>query len=130
MVSYIEDEKDHDFILRDHIVEVTRLGRQVEGKCRPIRVRFVRQLYRDAAVSLGYRIRYLHKDSHRNEVLGKAVLCKDLCREDREKAKEKYLLKKQQRMVVAADEPNITTEPRAGNQVPPKIFPATDKELG
>ena len=93
MVSYIEDEEDHDFILRDHIVEVTRLGRQVEGKCRQIRVRFVRQLYFDAALSLGYRIRYLHKDSHRNEVLGKAVMCKDLCREDREKAKERYLLK-------------------------------------
>ena len=131
IVSYIEDEEDHDYVLKDHIVEVTRLGKHIEGKCRPVRVRFVGQLYRDAAVSLGYRIRYLHKDSHRNEVLGKAVLCKDLCREDREKAKEKYLLKKQQRMVVAADEPNITTEPRAGNQAPhPNFFPATDKELG
>ena len=122
MVSYIEDDDDHDFKLGEHIREVTRLGRLVQGKCRPIRVKFRGQLYRDAAVRLGYRIRYLHRDSHRNEILSKAVMCKDLCREDREKAKERYLLKKQQRTAVADDERNISTEPRNGTQSPPRDF--------
>ena len=112
MMLYIEDD---DFRIDNKVVGVTRLGKKENGKCRPIRVQFVGQMYRDVAVSLGFRIRYSNWD----EVNNKAVMCKDLCREDREKAKIKYDLKKQQR-AEAGNQNNGSTGAVNRVQVPPQ----------
>ena len=72
---------------------VIRLGKRQDEKCRPIRVEFVGQMYRDIAVSKGSRIRYIYE----SDVLSKAIISKDLCREDRERSRQKYLAKKQRR---------------------------------
>ena len=114
MVTYLEDEENEEHnTLGDKIVDVTRLGRKSEGKCRPLRVQFVGQMYRDIAVKLSFRIKYMFE----NEVLRKAVMVKDLCREDRETAKRKYEQRKQQR--AAVQNQNISTVPVVETQVTP-----------
>ena len=109
IVRYIEDDDEQ---LDDKIIRVIRLGRRQEGKCRPIRVQFVGQMYRDIAVRQSFRIRY----HHANELLSKTIMSKDLCREDRERAKRKYIEKKQRREAeqeranrTVADDQNQTT---------------------
>ena len=61
VVSYIE-EGEGERVLSDNIIDVVRLGRKTEGKHRPLRVQFRGQLYRDAAVRRGFRIKYLTGD--------------------------------------------------------------------
>ena len=119
--------------LSNSVVNVTRLGRKTDGKIRPIRVQFRGQLYRDEAIRCGFIIRYMNDDDY----LKQAVLCKDLCREDRERSKRKYELKKQQRAREQEEDNNrteaereLTTPPAqivdsqgagVGNNVPPQV---------
>ena len=86
VLQYIDDE---DASLDRRVVEVTRLGRKIENKVRPVKVRFTSSYYRDMAVRNGFKIKYI--DSH----LDKTKISKDLIREDREKAKMEYERKKQ-----------------------------------
>ena len=113
VVSYIE-EGEGERVLSNNIIDVVRLGRKTEGKHRPIRVQFTGQLYRDAAVRRGFRIRYLTGD----DVLNKVVMCKDRCREDREAAKAKYEEKKRSRIATVSD--GSSAAAANGNQVPPQ----------
>ena len=67
VVSYIE-EGEGELMLSENIIDVVRLGRKTKGKHRPLRVQFIGQLYRDAAVRRGFRIRYLTGDDVLNKV--------------------------------------------------------------
>ena len=84
--------------LMSKVVEITRLGRKSEGKTRPVRVRFESVYYRDAAVMNGFRLKY------RDDYFNKVKMCKDLIREDREKAKAEYERKKQLKLANANGE--------------------------
>ena len=127
MMSYIGDDE-----LANSVLDVTRHGGKTEGKVRPIRVQFRGQLYRDVAVRNGFQARYMNEE----EYLKKAVICKDLCREDRERSKRKYEQKKQQRAreqdeaIRTEAERELATPPAQneetqgaglGNNVPPQV---------
>ena len=116
LVSYIDETAADEEGLRlsENIIDVIRLGRKTDGKHRPLRVQFRGQLYRDAAVKRGFRVRYIAGD----EVLKKVVMCKDLCREDREAAKVKYMEKKQNREAARGDGGSAAAA--TGSQVPPQ----------
>ena len=108
IVRYTQNDEEP---MENKIKGVVRLGRIQEGKHRPVRVQFVGQMYRDIAVRLSFRIRY-----HNNDIISKTIMSKDLCREDRERAKQKYMEKKQRREAererassTAADERNRET---------------------
>ena len=116
LVSYIDETAADEEGLRlsENIIDVIRLGRKTDGKHRPLRVQFRGQLYCDAAVKRGFRVRYIAGD----EVLKKVVMCKDLCREDREAAKVKYMEKKQNREAARGDGGSAAAA--TGSQVPPQ----------
>ena len=95
MLDYIEDEGMN---LKSKVVEITRLGRKSIGKTRPVRVRFESVFYRDVAVMNGFRLKYMEDD------FNKVKICKDLIREDREKAKLEYERKKQLKLLTANGE--------------------------
>ena len=92
ILRYIDDE---ELDLENKVVEVTRLGRKSEGKIRPIRIRFENEYYREAAVMNSYKIKY-HEGG-----LSKVKVCRDLIRDDREKAKVEYERKKQLKLAAA-----------------------------
>ena len=120
ILGYI-DETEND-LLDEKVKGVVRLGKRQEGKCRPIRVQFVGQMYRDIAVRKSFHIRY----HHANEILRKVIISKDLCREDRERAKQKYLDKKQRREAEHERDGSTVTEEQ--NQVPPQNIDANRQE--
>ena len=72
------------------------------------------QMYRDIAVSKGSRIRYIYEI----DVLSKAIIFKDLCREDRERSRQKYLAKKQRREAEQERDGSTVTDDQ--NRVPPQ----------
>ena len=110
ILDYIEDDGMN---LRGKIVEVTRLGRKSENRIRPVRIRFENEYYRNVAVMNGFRIKYIDSD------LKMVKICKDLIRDDREKAKIEYERKKQIRLS------ETNQENRTGaanlNQTPPTL---------
>ena len=93
-----DDDMGSNMNLMSKVVEITRLGRKSEGKIRPVRVRFESVYYRDAAVMNGFRLKY------RDDYFNKVKMCKDLIREDREKAKAEYERKKQLKLANANGE--------------------------
>ena len=99
--------------LDDKVLGVVRIGRKVDGRHRPIRVQFRDEFFRNAAVKYSFRIRYLRK----YEIFKNAVMCRDLCREDRERSKRKYEERKQQREREL--ERNGVRPEAEGGQVPP-----------
>ena len=111
VLNYIACIEDNDEDLNKKVVEITRLGRRTNGKIRPVKVRFENAYYRDMAVMNGFRIKYM--DSH----LRKTKICKDLIRDDREKAKRDYEKKKQDRL--AAMNGNSDASRTITEQAPP-----------
>ena len=122
ILEYIVSDTEGHERLDNKVKGVIRLGRRQEGKCRPIRVQFVGQMYRDIAVKLSFHIRYHHD----NEVFKRTVISKDLCREDRERAKQKYIEKKQRRE--AGEQQSSSTETGEWNQSPPQDIGANRPE--
>ena len=90
--TILDHNDDEDLDLKSKVVEITRLGRKSDGKIRPVRVRFESVFYRDAAVMNGFKLKY------REDYFNKVKMCKDLIREDRDKAKAEYERKKQLRI--------------------------------
>ena len=111
VLNYIACIEDNDEDLNKKVVEITRLGRRTNGKIRPVKVRFENAYYRDMAVMNGFRIKYM--DSY----LRKTKICKDLIRDDREKAKRDYEKKKQDRL--AAMNGNSDASRTITEQAPP-----------
>ena len=116
ILDEIMDEEVDGITLDDKVLGVVRIGRKVDGKHRPIRVKFRDEFYRNAAVKYSFRIRYLRINEN-CEIFRNAIMCRDLCREDRERSKRKYEERKQQR---ERELERISVRPEAeGGQVPP-----------
>ena len=93
-----DDDRGVSMNLMSKVVEITRLGRKSDGKIRPVRVKFESEYYRDVAVMNGFRLKY------REDYFNKVKMCKDLIREDREKAKAEYERKKQLKLAATNGE--------------------------
>ena len=93
-----DDDRGKSMNLMSKVVEITRLGRKSDGKIRPVRVKFESEYYRDVAVMNGFRLKY------REDYFNKVKMCKDLIREDREKAKAEYEKKKQLKLAATNGE--------------------------